>query len=381
MTRETPLRIGVMLRTLDERGGIGVYTRYLIETLLEQDRQNHYVLLYRDPANVGRFARYANVTERVITGWGKAGWDQLSIPHACRREGVDVLFHPKFTVPLAAPCPVVMTVHGADWFIPEHARFYTRLDVAYVRTVMPWYFRKAARVLSVSQITTDNFNRILNLPRGKVVTTYLAPGPDFARVTDPQVLDEVRKRYALPDRFILSLSKVGGGERKNITGILESYRLVHDSVEPVLVIGGKDCDTFRELYGIPESGWGADVRFPGYIRQEDLPAVYSLADLYLYPSKLEAFPIPVTEAMACGVPVVTSRANGLEEIAGEAAELVNPDDPADIANGIRNVLTTPGRREQLSAAGLERVRRFSWEKCASETLAVLQDAARTARGQ
>jgi len=374
MTGLTPLRIGIMLRSLDEKGGIGVYTRYLTEALLRLDGPHHFVLFYRDAGNVGRYAHYPRVTEQVVRGWGKVGWDQFGVPLACRRERIDVLFHPKFTVPFAAPCPVVMTVHGADWFIPEHAKYYGRLDVAYIRTVMPWYFRKAFTVLSVSQITTDDFNRILKLPAGKVVTTYLAPGPAFRRVEDAATLARVRSRYGLPERFILTLSKLGGGERKNVVGILQAFRQLHGTVPHRLVIGGKDCDRFRALYGIPESGWGAAIDFPGWINQEDLPAVYSLADLYLYPSNLEAFPIPVTEAMACGVPVVTSRTNGLLEIAGEGAVLVNPDDPADIARGVKDVLTSPERHARIVAAGLERVRRYSWGRCARETLAVLERA-------
>jgi glycosyltransferase involved in cell wall biosynthesis len=368
-----------MLRSLDEKGGIGVYTRYVTETLLRLDRQNNYVLFYRDRANVGRFAQYPNVTECVVRGWGKVGWDQVGIPLACRSAGVDVLFHPKFTVPFAAHCPVVMTVHGADWFIPEHARFYGRLDVAYIRALMPLYFRKASAVLSVSQITTDDFNRILKLPPGKVVTTYLAPGPSFRRVSDPAKLAEVRSRYGLPDRFILTLSKVGGGNRKNVKGLLEAFRLLHDSVSHRLVIGGKDCDQFRAMYGIPDSGWGRAIDFPGWITQEDLPAVYSLADLYLYPSNLEAFPIPVTEAMACGVPVVTSRTNGLLEIAGDAAVLVDPDDAAEIARGARELLTDRKRHADVAAAGIERVRQYTWERCARATLSVLERVGREGR--
>lgn len=379
MTGLAPLRIGIMLRSLDERGGIGVYTRYLTEALLQIDRRNRYVLFYRDAANLGRYAAHPHVTERVVRGWGKLGWDQVGIPLACRREGIDVIFHPKFTVPFAAPCPAVMTVHGADWFIPAHAKFYGRLDVAYIRLVMPWYFRRAAAVLSVSQLTTDDFNRILGLEPGKVVTTYLAPGPAFRRVHDTEVLDRVRTRYELREPFILTLSKVDGGERKNMAGILAAFRRLHGSIPHRLVIGGRDCDRFRSMYGIPETGWGASISFPGWINQEDLPAVYSLADLYLYPSNLEAFPIPVTEAMACGVPVVTSRTNGLREIAAEGAVLVDPDDPTDIARGVLDVLGNPERQARVAAAGLEHVRQYSWEKCAGETLAVLERAGRGTR--
>jgi glycosyltransferase involved in cell wall biosynthesis len=377
MNAGTPLRIGIMLRSLDEKGGIGVYTRYITEELLALDRTNHYVLFYRTAGNLGRFAHHPHVTERLVSAPGKILWDQWAIPRAAKRERVDVLFHPKFTVPFLAHCPTVMTVHGPDWFIPEFAKYYGRLDVAYIKTVMPWYFRKARAVCSVSQITTDEFNRVLRLPPGKVVTTYLAPGRHFRRIDDPAELARVRAKYALPPRFILTLSKVGtGSDRKNFGGVLEAWRRIHPHAHDVrLVVGGKDCHTFRERYAIPAEGYGAAIDFPGWIAQEDLPAVFSMAECYLYPSNLEAFPIPVSEGMACGVPVVTSRTNGLLEIAGDGAVLVDPDDPDDIARGVLALLQDPARRAAVSAAGLERSKRYSWDRCARETLAVIEGAA------
>jgi glycosyltransferase involved in cell wall biosynthesis len=369
------MRIGIMLRSLDEHGGIGVYTRYLTEELLDLDRDNQYVLLYRNPANIGRFARYGNVVERIVRAPNKALWDQVAIPYACWREKLDVIFHPKFTVPLLAPCKAVMVVHGADWFIPEYARFYRRLDVAYIKAMLPLYCRRAAVVLSVSQLTTDHFNTILKLPPGKMRTVYFGPGKQFKRVKDPDTLENVKLKYGLPDRFILTLSKYGGGGRKNIEGVFKTYEMVHGKIPHKLVVGGKDCFRFRWDYKIPDDGYGSDVLFPGWIDQADLPAIYSLADLYLYPSNLEAFPIPITEAMACGTPIITSKANGLEEIAGSAAVLINPDNPEEIADAVQRVLMTPEIQDHLSAAGLERSQRFSWSHCAKETLEILQGLA------
>jgi glycosyltransferase involved in cell wall biosynthesis len=317
----------------------------------------------------------------VIKAPNKALWDQVAIPYACWKERLDVIFHPKFTVPLLAPCKAVMVVHGADWFIPEYARFYSYLDVAYIKTMLPLYCKRAAVVLSVSQLTTDHFNRILKLPPGKMRTVYFGPGKHFKRVNDPATLEKVKLKYDLPDRFILTLSKSEGGGRKNIEGVFKAYRLVHGKIPHKLVVGGKDCFRFRQEYNIPEDGYGGDILFPGWIDQSDLPAIYSLADLYLYPSNLEAFPIPITEAMACGTPIITSRANGLEEIAGSAALLVNPDDPEEIAGAVQRVLTAPGLQAELSAAGLERSRRFSWERCAMETLEILRGLVDTGPAQ
>lgn len=369
-----------MLRTLDEQGGIGVYTENLVETLLRLDVGHEYVLLYRNPAHLGRYADRANVTERVVRGWGKAHWDQWAIPRELRRVGADVVLHPKFTVPLWSPAPAVMVLHGADWWLPEARRFYSRLDRLYMNVFMPLYLRRAAAVLSVSQLTTDHFNRIFRLPPGKVRTTYFGPAPHFGPVADEGSLRAVRERYALPERFILTLSKGAGGDRKNIGGIFEAYRRLHGRVPHALVVVGKGCERFREDYEVPQAGWGAGVRFTGWIDQRDLPAVYSLADLFLYPSNMEAFPIPITEAMACGKAIVTSAANGLQEIAGDAALLVDPSDPAGVAEAARLVIEDEVLRRGLERAALLRAARFSWDACARQTLEVLDAVAARAQG-
>ena len=371
------MRIGVMLRSIDERGGIGVYARNIVGELLDHDPQNDYVLFYRTPAEMGSFGDRPNLAERLVgRGWPSPLWDQLAIPFACRREAVDVLFHPKFTVPLLAPCPSVMVVHGADWFMPDQARFYPRLDVLYVRMVMPWYFRKAALVLSVSELTSQNFRQVLPIAEDHVRTVYFAPARHFGRVEDPERRATVRGRYGLPERFLLTLTKVHGDERKNFAGVLEGYARYHAAAEEPLplVVGGAGCEALRETHAIPDAGWGSAVRFPGWLDQADLPAIYSMAEAYLYPSNLEAFPIPITEAMSCGTPVVTSDVNGLREIAGDAALGVPPDDPEQIAAALLRVTGDTELRRSLRERGLAWVRRYSWDRCAAETLAALTEA-------
>jgi glycosyltransferase involved in cell wall biosynthesis len=367
------MRIGIMLRSWDEVGGVGVYTHNITKELLCKDRENEYILFYRNPANLGTFSSYSNVKETLVLGKNKAYWDQVSIPAACRREKVDVIFHPKFTAPLLAPCKTVMTVHGADWFIPDQAIYYSKWDVRYMRSIMPYYFRKCSAVISVSQETTDNFNRILNLPPGKVETIYFGPARHFRPVVARDQLDKVCARYGLPERFILTLTKPKGDARKNLGQVFKAYADYHQRAEnPIkLVVGGKDCNVYRRVYALPRDGYGRDVLFPGWIDQSDLPAVYSLADLYLYPSNLEAFPIPLTEAMACGTPILTSNVNGLKEIAGDAAVLVNPADTQAISNAILRILSDPGLRAELTEKGLKRANLFSWDKCTEKTLSLL----------
>ena len=372
------MRIGIMLRAMLEQGGVGVYSRYITQELLQRDQQNHYVLFYRSQAHLGSFSSYPNVTERVVTAPNKALWDQVAIPYACWREQVDVVFHPKFTVPLLAPCKSVMVLHGAGWFMPDTSKFWSALDLKYVRMMMPIYCRRASAVLSVSQITTDTFNQVLQLRPGKIRTVYFGPGKQFRRVTDPAELERVRRKYSLPARFILTWSGHDRGTRKNIDGILKAFQLHHGKSSHKLVIGGKGCERFRDEYAIPDEGYGRDIHFPGWIDQQDLPAIYSLADLFLYPSFSEAFPIPITEALACGTPIVTSTLNGLQEIAGDAALAVDATLPEAIAEAMGSVLLNPELQATLASRSLARSQLFSWDKCASQTLQTLESVAAAA---
>ncbi len=373
--QQRPLRIAIMLRALDEKGGIGVYSDNITRELLETDSSNHYILMYSDAGHLGRHAHRPNVKELVVRARHKLVWDQVAVPRALLRHRADVVFHPKFTVPVSTSVPSVMVLHGADWFFPDQARYYNRLNVAYMRRMLPLFCRRATTIVSVAELTTADIRRAVRLPEGKVRTIYFAPARHFRRVDDPDELDRVSRRYGLPDRFILTLSKPLGDERKNLSGVLEGYKRLHARTGHKLVIGGQDCERFRTDYDVPDDGWGRDVLFPGWIDQGDMPVVYSLADLYLYPSNLEAFPIPITEAMACGTPIVTSDANGLREIAGDAAVRVDPRDPTAISDAIHRVLTDRQLREELVTRGLERSERFSWDRCARETLAVLVEAA------
>jgi len=372
------MRIGFMLRSLDEKGGIGIYTRYLIEGVLNADNKNQYILFYKSRENLGRFADRPNVKEVYLSGSNKLYWDQVKVALACKKEKVDLVFNPKFTVPLFAPCKKMMTVHGADWFIPEQAKYYSKWDVRFVKIMLPLYIKKSNTVISVSEITTDNFNRILKLREGKMKTVYFGPAKFFKKVTDQNKLNEVKEKYNLPDKYIFSLSKygVGGGLRKNIDKVFIAYEIILPSISKniKLVIGGKNCDKYVQDLKLPKKEYLDNIFFPGYIEQEDLPAIYTMAELYLYPSNVEAFPIPITEAMSCGTPIVTSNSNGLKEIAGEAAFFVNPNNPQEIADAIIKVLSSNDIKNNLSKKGLERSRLFDWNKCVKRTLELFDEA-------
>jgi hypothetical protein len=221
------MRVGVMLRAFDEKGGVGVYTRNITKELLELDNKNEYFLYYKNKANIGSFAEYPNAHEKAIVISNKVLWDQVAIPRACLRDDIDVLFHPKFTVPLFGNFKTVMVLHGAGWFIPETKQFWSRSSRFYVRLMMPVYCRRASSVLAVSNITKDVFDRTFKLPPDKIQTVYFGPGRQFRPIAESQNTQDIKRKYDLPDHFILTLSGGDRGERKNIGALLEAYRRIH----------------------------------------------------------------------------------------------------------------------------------------------------------
>ncbi len=370
------MRIAIMMRSADEAGGIGVYARNIVEELLKLDHDNEYVLFYKSEKHLGRYSKFTNCREIFLPGKNKAIWDQVTIPRAARREKIDLIFNPKFTVPLFTRCKTVMVVHGADWFVPPYDEVYTTIDNFYIKRVMPLYFRKADFISSVSDYSTDGFVKAFPWCKKKIKTIYFGPNKIFKPISDKQVLGVVRSKYNLPEKFILTVIRYDPGTRntrKNFKGMAEAYSLYKKmGGKEKFVVVGRDCDRYGEDHDLKGLGIQDDLVFPGLVPQADLPAFYSLAKLYLYPTIIEAFPIPTTEAMACGCPIVTSKGTGLEELTHGVSVAVDPLDSQAIANGMKKVLGDEGLQKEMREKGFERSKIFSWEKCAVETLEIFQ---------
>jgi glycosyltransferase involved in cell wall biosynthesis len=371
------MKIGIMLRCVDEKGGIGVYARNVVPELLQNDNENEYFLFYSKKANIGRYKEYNNAKEMFIYAPNRAIWDQLAIPYVVKKEKIDIIFHPKFTLPLFTEARTVMVLHGADWFLPEYKAIYNKLDVMYLKKFMPLYLKKASRAISVSNYCTEGFVSAFPWAKDKIQTIYFGPHKMFRPILDTSILTKIRLKYRLPERFILTVIRYDSGTkniRKNFGGMIQAYKLCKErGIPQKFVVIGKDCNLYADEYNILGMGLAKDVFFPGYVEQSDLPALYSLADLYLYPTLIEAFPIPITEALACGCPIVTSHGTGLRELAGNAAVLVDPMKPLEIADGMCRLLADEYLRQHLRRKGLEQSKRFSWDKCGRETLAVLKN--------
>lgn len=371
------MRIGIMLRAYEERGGVGVYTRNVTRHLLRIGAKHRFTLYFSRRESMEAYREFDNAESRYVPMRGKFLWDQLQIPRQVRRDAVDVLFHPKFTVPLLCARRSAMVLHGAGWFIPETRHFWSPTTRFYARLMMPVYCRFAGAVLSVSDITRQVFIERLGVAPEKITTVYFAPGEQFRESPDEARRAIVREQYSLPEQYILTLSGGDRAERKNFAAILESFRRLYDTHPCALVVAGRGCEDFRQRYAIPDEGWGRSVHFPGWVDQQDLPVLFRDASVFLYPSNMEAFPIPITEALASATPIVTSNAYGLKELAGDAALLVDPADPQAIAAAVARLLDDEPLRSELAKRADRRSKLFDWDECAKRTLGILEEIART----
>lgn len=234
---------------------------------------------------------------------------------------------------------------------------------------MPLYCRKATKIISNSDLTTNDFIRILGVPPAKVATVRLGVNRNFKIVTDPEKLALAREQYQLPEKFILSVVKYD--PRKNFENLIAAFQLLRKRVDSKLVVVGIGCDKYIDEYDLNADGTTDDVRFLGWVDQEDLPAIYSLAYCKFFPSVYEEFGIPTCEAMACGCPPVVSKTGAPPEIAGDAGLLVDQFNPPEMADALERLWNDPELRDTLSARCIERAKVFTWERCARETLDVL----------
>ncbi len=364
------MRIGVMLRHLKhQRGGIGTYTRNLIEHLLYIDAKNQYYFMYRHEDLRGSYSRHPNVEEIVLGGSTKLTWDQISVPSIIKSLELDLVFNPKFSVPLFSSCKKVFILPGADWFVfPQN---YEAIDRVYHRIVAPLYFQAADAIISISKDATKEVVARTGVNPKKIKTIYLGVSKSFRPINDQQWLESVKRKHELPNHFILFVGQIY--PMKNVGRIIEAFSLLRDKIPHKLVLVGKpELKYGRDLAQIDKFNLQDRVILTGWVPDEDLAAIYNLADLLIFPSLYEGFGIPLLEAMACGCPVLTSNKSATQEVVGDAGYLVNPLDVEEIASGVLEVISNPKLQQAMIGKGHLRVKSFSWEKCARETLKLLE---------
>jgi alpha-1,3-rhamnosyl/mannosyltransferase len=354
------LRVGV-------RTGIG---RYCVEVLRAAASRGLSCIVYGD-----RSTRLQSpppgVTLSVLEGAWTQWWDQVTLPQALRRDGADVFLSPYYKLPLAAPCPTVVTIHDL-FFIGYPGRPRPLYD-ATMRRLARLYARRASAIVADSEHSRREIVTRLGLPAERITVIPVGLGPEFA----PTALSPAqRARYGLDERYVLYVGNFL--PHKNLPRLLRAWSVLPESLRRAhqLVLAGGDRARQPALATEAGSlGLAAGVAFPGLIDDADLPAVYAGAMAFVLPSLEEGFGLPALEAMACGTPVIVSRRGALPEVVGDAGLLVDANNESALTATLARMLGAPDERAQLAARGLARAREFTAERTAGRVVDLLQATA------
>lgn len=300
-------------------------------------------------------------------------WQQAFLPRVLRQEGADVLLAAGYVLPLKWQGPSVLVVY--DVIALEHPKLARRSNVWHYRLVLPPSARRATRIVVPSAHVRAGLAARCGVPLEKISVVPLGVDPIFRRVQDARILAAVRERYHLPERFLLFVGRLE--PKKNLERLLEAFRQLRTEGLPhCLVLSGDSSRCPASLRrDLERAAAAGDVVLTGFVCDEDLPALYSLADLFVFPSLTEGFGLPPLEAMACGTPVLVADVPPFTETVADVAIRVDPRDPNALAEGIRRGLAEEGLRKRLAQAGPARAACFTWEQTAIQVALCIQAAA------
>ena len=360
------------------RTGVGYYTEHLLRHLAKREPDGGITVVSN---------RAVDTTEPLpsnmkvaVSPWNlpRMVWMQTQAPRLVSAIGAQVAHFTNGMVPLVSSVPSVVTIH--DMSLTMYPRTHPARRVLLNRPMVDLAARRAAAIITVSQSAKADIVRLYRLDPDRVHVVHEAAAPEFKPLVDIRALDRVRTRYQLADRFILHVGTIE--PRKNLVRLIEAFaeRRRRGALSHQLVCVGPYGWLSRDIEALIERLQVADaIRFTGYVPFEDLPAIYNLAEMLVFPSIYEGFGLPVIEAMACGTPVLTGRLAVADEVGGQAVEQVQHLDPFALGVAMVRLSEDSARRNALRTAGLERARTFSWDRAAQETLSVYASALANAR--
>ncbi len=307
----------------------------------------------------------------------KLKFEQISFPSAARAAHADLAHVPYFGSALFPRVPTVVTIHD---LIPMVLPLYRgSLKVRAYTRLVSLAARRARAVIADSEASKRDIVRLLGLDEARVYVIYLAADERYRPISNAVTLNAVREKYQLPEAFVLYLG--GFDQRKNLPNLVRAFAKVAQGLGPdySLVLAGRPPEKESTLFPdvrplIKELQLTEHVRLIGDVAEEDKPALYTLAGCFAWPSYYEGFGLPVLEAIACGTPVVAGDAGSLPEIVGNAGFLVNPDEVNRMAGAMIASLIDEPLRAEMRAKGLAQAAKFSWAKCARETVQVYRKA-------
>lgn len=386
-----------------ENAGVGHYTYYLVKNLLKLDKQNEYVLFFDNLLSKNAaeelVARASNAEIKFFPFHRYKHYLPLAFSHllvaaALEKEKLDIFHSPAYVLPLAYKGRAVVTVH--DLAIYKHPEWFPKKffigQKFSTKILVPESLKKAEKIIAVSGHTKKDIIEIFVVNPGKIEVIYEGvetedPSPEKETVCGLEnkiCFDDMKEKYGLEEEYVLFLGTVE--PRKNIVALVRAFAALAERNKEIgekyqLVLAGakgwKYKDVFSEIEKAKKKiGEVNLIKYLGYIPAGDKVALIKHSSCFVFPSLYEGFGLPVLEALSLGVPTITSNVSSLPEVAGGAAITVDPRKTEDLSAALEKVLSDENLRASLSREGKKQAGKFSWEKCAGETLEVYKKAAK-----
>ena len=353
-----------------QKTGVEWYSYHLIQGFKKIPlKPGDKFILYSQSKLKGELAHLPDNWQNKVLSWPfKYIWTQIRLCWEVFINPPDVLFVSAHCLPIFCRAKSAITIHDLGFKrFPQVYSFWQRI---YARFVHWWAVKKANQIIVPSEFTKKELIEMYQTKEDKIATIF--EGYDkktFCLIKDQKKISSVLKKYQIKESFFLYIGRLE--KKKNIKGLIQAYDKLCAlrSKPPKLVLIGKPGYGYSEIKD--QINKNKNIITPGYVKFNDLPYFYNKATAFIFPSFYEGFGLPILEAMACGCPVLASNAGSIQEIGGQAVLYFNPNKPEELTNILKKILIDRDLKHKLIQKGLERIKGFSWEKCAQETIVEL----------
>jgi glycosyltransferase involved in cell wall biosynthesis len=373
------MKIGIEGQRLfrKKKHGMDMVALELIRNLQLIDTENEYFIFVKPDEDNTVLKETPNFKIIQLEGGSYPMWEQIALPKAAKKYGCEILHCTSNTAPIFNDIPLITILHDIIYMESSYYKIltgsatpYQKFGNAYRKLIVPWVVKKSDKIVTVSHFEKNRIADFFGMKDDKRLTAiYNGVSAHFRPITDDTELKRVKEKYHLPDQFFFFLGNTD--PKKNTIGTLKAFSdfLKQSQSDYKLVMLDYDLNELEKLLiEIGNKDLIKNIVLTGYVINTDLPAIYSLCTLFLYPSLRESFGIPMLEAMGCGVPVITSNTSSMPEVAGDAAHIINPYKPEEITQGIIKILGDSVYYDTLCQKGIERNKVFSWKNMAEQVL-------------
>lgn len=364
------MKIGIYARGLSNKlGGVKEVIKLMCETLVHQIGPEDELFIFHNLKSAFFDTPKPRVTEIMLHCGSVFFCDYVLAPRAINQRNLDVVWFPKNVIPFFIKPKTVVTVHDLAYFLPEY-RAYPFMDTLYMKIMIRRSCKRADRIVTVSHNTKSDVEKILHTSPRKIKVVHLGLDKKYRVIKDRASLQAVKEKYNLPDRFILNTGSIT--PRKNLLRLLLAFNAISATDPDIYLVltGFISYKSERENKIIHQN---PRIIKTGFVEDLDMPYLYNLAALYIYPSLYEGFGFPVLEAQACGCPVIAAHTSSIPEVGRDSVYYIrDPHRVEEIEAAMRHVLYDEGLRHQLIQKGHRNCAGFSWEKAGRDMLGILR---------